>query len=195
MHGVHAVRTVLLLALFTVGVGSNAIAQQRPELGYVFPPGAAPGTSVEVKLGGYDFTPDTQFFMLDERIELEILGPPSEQLHPGPPHWFGPTAINSNKSFSVPREVPARITIPADVSPGMIKWQAANANGASEVGKFIIGTGTPERLESDCPLASNCRIVPKLPAVISGCLEKKEEIDCYEWTASEAGLFSCVLLQ
>ncbi len=194
MRKVLTVQTVLALLL---GVCTHASAQQRPEVGYVFPPGAAPGTTVDVKLGGYDFTPDTQFFVLDERIRLEILGPPSEQLHPGPPHWFGPKAVNSNKPFLVPREVPARLTIPADFSPGVIEWQAANANGASEVGRFVVGIGLPERLESECDFVADsqpvCRQIPELPVVISGCLQKKEEIDCYEWTANETGLVSLEL--
>ncbi|WP_166831983.1 hypothetical protein [Thalassoroseus pseudoceratinae] len=195
MRGIPVALTILLMLTF--GNGPTATAQQRPEVGYVFPPGAAPGTTVEVKLGGYDFTPDTQFFVLDERIQLEVLGPPSEQLHPGPPHWFGPKAVNSNKPFLVPREVPARLTIPANYPPSVIHWQAANANGASEVGQFVVGNGLPERLESECNFVSNsrprCRKISELPIVISGCLQKKEEIDCYEWTAPETGLISVVL--
>ena len=110
-----------------------ALAQQRPEMGYVFPPGGRAGTTVHVRLGGYDFTPDTQFFVLDERVKLQVLGPPSEMLFLPPPYWFGPKA--SNKAFSVPREVSARFVLPKDMPVGVVHWQAANANGASVRGR------------------------------------------------------------
>ena len=42
------------------------ILAQAPSLGYVFPPSVQVGSSVEVNLGGYDFTPDMQFFAHDQ---------------------------------------------------------------------------------------------------------------------------------
>lgn len=193
-------KAAVLVLLLT----ASARAQQRPEAGYVYPPGGRAGTTVEVRLGGYDFTPDTQFFVLDERVELQVLGPPGEMLHPGPPHWFGPRAINSNKPFSIPREVPARLTIPADMPAGVVRWQAANANGASSTGEFVVNRGPPEVLEEECPKGSPFhptnigppvapRELPLLPLTLSGRLEKKEEVDYYRFRAQKTGPITCAV--
>src|SRR5262245_14034996 len=123
-----------LLALTT-----PASAQLAPEAGYVFPAGGKAGTTVEVKLGGYDWTPDMQFFTLDRRVKLEVLGPPGEIIIPPPPYWFGPRS--KAPSMPLPREVPARFILPADLPPGLVRWQAANANGATATGMFVVGTG------------------------------------------------------
>jgi hypothetical protein len=189
-------RSRLLVLLTLCGLLSTAAnwehqtawGQQPPEVGYVYPPGGPAGSTVEVQLGGYDWTPDMQFFVLDERIKLEVMGPPGEMLHPAPPHWFGPKA--RNKPYSVPREVQARLTIPADMPPGVVGWQAANANGGTSVGQFVVGRGTYVAEEQ---LTGAERQLPALPLTLSGRLENKEEIDHYTLVASRTGPVTCTL--
>ena len=65
----------ILLLLLTTGI---ARAQKAPELGYAFPPSIPAGKTTTVQLGGYDFTPDMQFFVHDKRVKLSVLGPPGE---------------------------------------------------------------------------------------------------------------------
>src|SRR5947208_12520649 len=105
----------------------SASAQKAPEAGYIFPAGGKAGTTVEVRLGGYDWTPDMEFFVHDKRVKLIPAGPPGPILIPPPPYWFG--AKGRITSLPLPREVSAKLAIPADVPPGPIYWQAANANG------------------------------------------------------------------
>ena len=57
-----------------------AAANVPPKIGYMYPPGAQAGTTVEVQLGALDWTPDMQLFVDDERVKLEITGPMSEQV-------------------------------------------------------------------------------------------------------------------
>lgn len=178
-----------VLALAILGI-QPAFGQQRPEVGYVFPPGGRAGTTVAVRLGGYDFTPDTQFFVLDKRVELKVLGPPSEMLFLPPPFWFGPKA--RNKAFSVPREVPAMFVLPADMPSGVIQWQAANANGATTRGEFVVSRDSNEVIESE-QLADGPQKLPRLPVTVSGCLKKKEEIDRYRFTVTQSGPVTCRL--
>lgn len=178
----------LLIAALVMLLPSPAVAQQAPEVGYVYPPGGSAGTTVELRLGGYDWTPDTQFFVHDERITFDLLGPPGEMLHPGPPHWFGPKA--SNRPYGVPREVSVRLTLPADFPPGLVPWQVANANGASSLGYFRVGTGT-QVLEED--LSPESRQLPPLPCTLAGRLEKIEEVDQYQLLASRSGPVTCTI--
>jgi len=178
------------VAIWLVAFPATSFGQQRPEVGYVFPPGGRAGTTVEVRLGGYDFTPDTQFFVLDERVELKVLGPPSEMLFLPPPFWFGPKA--RNKAFSVPREVPAMFVLPADMPAGVIQWQAANANGATTRGEFVVSRDSSEVIESQ-QLAEAPQKLPRLPVTVSGCLKKKEEIDKYRFSVTQSGPVTCRL--
>src|SRR5262245_47863651 len=99
-------------------------AQKAPEAGYIFPPGGRAGTTVTVHLGGYDWTPDMDFVVHDKRVQLTSTGPPGPILIPPPPYWFG--AKGRLTSLPLPREVPAKIVIPADMAAGPVYWQAAN---------------------------------------------------------------------
>jgi hypothetical protein len=146
------------------------------------PAGAQAGTTVEVILGGYDWTPDMQVFVHDPRVKLELIGPRSEVLVPEPPYWFGYKA--RGYAWPLPREYPARLTIPNDVPPGPIQWQVANANGASPVGTFFVG-GTPELVED--PKRKDAQELPALPITVSGQIRLIEEVDRYRFRVAKAG--------
>ncbi len=180
---------LLLLPL----LAQAAQAQHAPGMGYMFPPGAQAGTTTEVILGGYDWTPDMQVFVHDPRIRLEITGPPGPVIVPEPPYWFGKKARRS--PFLLPREFPAKLTIPAGVEPGIIRWQAANANGATAVGRFVVGD-LPEVIEQPRGESESDTIqdLPELPVTVSGQILKIEEVDRYQFTAPATGLVHCELV-
>lgn len=166
------------IVLFT----SHASAQLVPEIGFMNPLGGQAGTTVNVILGGYDWTPDMQLLVHDPRIKLELIGPPSQVLVPEPPYWFG--AKGRGPAWPCAREFPARLTIPADVSPGLIRWQVANANGASPVGLFQVG-GMPEVVED--AKRKSAQVLPTLPVTVSGQIRRIEEIDRYQFSTPKTG--------
>lgn len=186
--------TLLILLLF-VSHSQSAFGQHPPGIGYMFPPGGQAGQTVEVVLGGYDWTPDIQLFAHDPRIQLEIIGPPSPVLVPEPPYWFAKKARRSPEPL--PRETKARLTIPTDVAPGVVKWQAANANGATSAGRIMVNDvacvveaerhpnidaeTTPQQIES-------------LPVCISGQIKLIREVDRYRFTATKTGPITCSLV-
>jgi hypothetical protein len=155
----------------------------------VFPPGGKVGTTVNVHLGGYDWTPDMQFFVSDPRVKLEVLGPPGDLLIPPPPYWFGSKGRIAARLL--PREVPAKLTIPADMPPGRIHWRAANANGGTAAGVFVVGNGSEvvkvERRKTPQVLAN-------LPVTVSGRIGKIEDVDRYRFTTPKAGPVTCDLM-
>src|SRR5437868_582016 len=135
------------LALLTaLHLAAVAHAQKGPEAGYTFPAGGKAGTTVEVRLGGFNWTPDMEYFSLDPRVKLVAVGEPGPILIPPPPYWFG--AKGRLGSLPLPREVAAKITLPAGMPPGPVYWQAANANGATAAVAFIVGDG-PEVIEDE----------------------------------------------
>jgi hypothetical protein len=173
---------------FAVLTPAVAFAQHAPGIGYMFPPGGRAGETVEVTLGGYDWTPDMQLFVHDPRIRLEIVSPLSEVIVPEPPYWFGKKA--RRPPFPLPREAKARLTIPADVKPAVVRWQAANANGATASGRFVVGAA-PEVVDNgDRRLRQS---LPALPVTVSGQIKHIEEVDRYEFTAGKSGPISIFL--
>jgi hypothetical protein len=171
-----------------LSIDPAAPAQKVPDLGYVFPPGGKAGTTVEVRLGGYDWTPDMDFFVHDRRVQLTPTGPPGPILIPGPPYWFG--AKGRLPALPLPREVPARFVIPAETPPGPVHWQAANANGATSAGVFVVATGL-EVVEDERRKAPQS--LPALPVTVSGRVMKIEEVDRYRFVAPKDGPITCDL--
>lgn len=171
-----------LIAAIVLCAGGSARAQLAPDIGYMFPSGGRAGETVEVTLGGYDWTPDMRLFVHDPRIRLEITSPLSEVIVPEPPYWFGKKARRA--PFLLPREVKAELVIPADVPPGVVRWQAANANGASTSGRFVVGD-SPEQLDSG--VRHGVQRLQGLPVTVSGQIKHIEEVDQYRFTASKTG--------
>jgi hypothetical protein len=178
---------VAMACLFTTS--PTLRAQKAPEAGYIFPAGGKAGTTIEVRLGGYDWTPDMEFFVHAKRVQLVPTGPPGPILIPPPPYWFG--AKSRIAALPLPREVSAKLVIPADVPPGPIYWQVANANGCSEARVFIVGAG-PEVVEDES--RKTPQLLPSLPMTLSGRLLKNEEIDRYRLVAQKDGPITCELM-
>ena len=130
-----SIRSLAVLATLTT-MSLTTFAQQVPEIGYVFPSGAKAGSTVEVVLGGYDWTPDVELFVREPRINLRLTGTPGPVIVPEPPYWFEKKARRG--PFLLPRETPATLSIPSDVPPGIYRWQVANANGVSKHGSFVV---------------------------------------------------------
>ena len=185
--------SVLAVTLWLSLSPSVAHAQKKtadlkaPDAGYVYPPGGKAGTTIDVQIAGYDWTPDLQYFVFDPRVKLETLGPPGPILVPPPPYWFGAKAyINA---LPLPREQPARLTLPADLPPGPVRWAVAGASGAGlKTGIFWVGSG-PEVVEATSSKA--VQLLPALPVTVSGRLAKVEEVDRYRFAVPKDGPVTC----
>lgn len=184
-------RLAALLSSLTVFAAMGTVpadAQLAPGIGYMFPPGGRPGETIDVVLGGYDWTPDIQLFARLPGARFEISGPPGPVIVPEPPYWFGKKA--RRPPFLLPRETPARLTIPSGIAPGVYSWQVANANGASATGRFLV-TEHPHFIEpvEERTVAGtrNTTVrLPPLPVSVSGQIRHIEEVDRYEFSVSRA---------
>lgn len=160
----------------------SALAQTPPEIAYVYPPTVVAGRTTDVRIGGYNWTPDMQFFPHDPRVRIELTAPGGPVLVPEPPYWFGKKARDND--FPLPREFPARITVPADVAPGILRWQAANANGATATGVLLVTASADVREQR---VAAQPQVLPALPCALVGQVLKLEEVDRYEFTPAKTG--------
>ncbi|MBM3459209.1 MAG: hypothetical protein FJX77_11830, partial [Armatimonadetes bacterium] len=174
------------MLLIAAALAAPARAQKAPETGYAFPAGGRAGSTVELRLGGYDWTPDTEVFLHDRRVKLEPVGPLGPILVTPPPYWFGPKSYSS--PAPQPRELPVRVVLPADLPPGLFRWQVANANGASETGVFQVGS-LPEVVEQEGRRAA--QTLSELPLTVSGRLGRIEEVDRFRFTARRSGRVQC----
>lgn len=179
----------MLIAAIVQFSAGPAAAQRIPDLGYMFPPGGRAGSTVDVRLGGYDWTPDMEYFVLDPRVQLAAPGPPGDLIIPPPPYWFG--TKSKIVAIQLAREVPARLTIPADMPPGIVYWQAANANGGTATGILVVSDG-PEVVEDE--RRHGAQALPDLPVTVSGRLSKIEEVDTYRFLVPKAGPVTCDLM-
>ena len=157
--------------------------------GYAFPPGGKAGTTVEVRLGGADWTPDLQFFVHDPRVKLEVTSKPGEVLMPEPPYWFGVKSFANDPRL--PREVSARFVLPANLPSGPIHWSVANANGGGSGGVFAVGNGN-EVTENES--RKGPQELPALPITVNGRLRRIEEVDLYRFRATQSGPITCELM-
>ena len=178
-----------IIPLVVVGVGPLRVsAQKAPEMGYLYPPGGRAGTTVDVMLGGFDWTGDMQVLVHDRHVQFTITGPPGDILVPPPPYWFGPKAFDP--APPLPRETPARIVIAPDCPPGPIRWQAANANGVTATGVLMVSHES-ELIEMRHQAAPQS--IASLPTIISGRLGRIEEVDRFRFTAQQTGPVTCSL--
>ena len=188
MPRVRKYNLTVVLCLVLLPAARPAFAQTPPEIAYVFPPGGAPGSTVDVQLGGFNWTPDMQLFVHDPRVKLELTGAPGPVIVPYPPFWFGRKARDSDPPL--PREFPARLTIGVDVPAGFVRWQAANANGATASGVILIATepevrevgGHKSAYEHKSP-----QVLSTLPIAVAGQLSRLEEVDRYLFAAPRNG--------
>jgi hypothetical protein len=158
-------------------------AQIAPGVAYVFPPAIERGQTTNVKLGGYDFTPDLQFFVHDKSIDIKTAGELSRFFVPEPPYWFGLKGYDT--AFPIPREVSGQLTVKSDHLPGFVNWQVANANGASKTGVFFV-SDHKEVVESRWR-DHDVQVLDQLPIGVSGRIRKISEVDQYQFLASKNG--------
>jgi hypothetical protein len=179
----------ILIVAGVLTLPASSHAQKVPQAGYIFPPGGKAGTTVEVCLGGYDWTPDMEYFVHDPRVKLLVGGPPGPILIPPPPYWFG--AKGRIAALPLPREVPAKLVLPADLPPGPSCWQAANVNGCTNTGVFIVGSGAEVVEEEN---RKGPQRLASLPVTVSGRIGKIEAVDRYSFVAPRDGPITCELM-
>lgn len=180
----NAVLWLVCGGLFVLSNAGRLAAQQAPSIGYIQPAGGQIGSTVEARLGGYDWTPDMQVFSLDPRVKLDALGPPGEVIVPEPPYWFGKKG--RGVALPMPRETAVRLTLSGDISTGPVAWQAANANGATARGVFYVSQ-YPISVETKRKKGSEVPVLPTLPTVVAGQVQKIEEVDRYRFSVPQTG--------
>lgn len=180
---------IVSVATASVGQAPSVFAQKAPAAGYAMPAGGKAGTTVDVRLGGYDWTPDTQFLLHEAKVKLEILSAPGEIISHLPPYWFGIKSMVNDPPLS--REVAARFTLPSDLPDGPIRWCVANASGGGSCGVFMVGHDD-EVFEDE--QQGKPQLLPTVPVTVNGRLLRIEEVDRYRFKIERSGIVTCDLI-
>lgn len=168
-------------AIFFVVILAGWAAAEPPDTAYIFPAGGQRGTKVPVRIGGY---------YLYERTPLEFIGPgiaAPVEIERVLTKWFEGPVIKqpaSQQKEDYPKDYVAELTIAADAPLGPHGWRSWNAQGATPVRPFIVGT-LPEVVEEETD-GDPLPIAVTLPVTINGRIFPREDLD--EWTfTAEAG--------
>ena len=175
----HLLKTVCLSLCVS---WSTSLPAQAPQLGYLFPPAVERGTTTAVQLGGYDLTPDMQFFVYATGLNLQVTGPPGPFLVTPRPYWAGPRVFTT--ALPIAREIPAKLPVPASQPAGLVHWQAANANGTTAMATFYV---SDHREMVEQRFRDEAIDVGSLPVGVSGRLSRLTETDRYLLTPSKTG--------
>ncbi|WP_254512947.1 hypothetical protein [Anatilimnocola floriformis] len=167
--------------LLLLVVLAGTAAAEPPDTAYLFPAGGQRGTKVPVRIGGY---------YLYERTPLEMIGPgitgPAE-IERVPTKWFEGPVIKqpaSQQKEDYPKDYAAELVITSDAALGPHGWRSWNAQGATPVRPFIVGT-LPEVVEEETD-GDPLPVAVTLPVTINGRIFPREDLD--EWTfTAEAG--------
>lgn len=175
--------TSLLGLLLAMVCGHYAEAQKAPQLGYMYPPVLKAGETNNVQLGGYDFTPDMQWFFYQSGVKIVDCSPPGDYQITPPPYWTGPRM--SVASPMIAREITASIDVSEDVRTGLSYFQTANANGISQTAAYLVRKGK-EVVETRW--RDDIQDLETIPAGVSGRLRRLTEVDRYRFKATSDGL-------
>lgn len=152
-----AFRSPFPTALFAAAILHVPSMAAPPTLEHLFPPSARPGSTNELSGVG--------------------------TLTPWPaPLVFNHPGIRATASTNSPRYT---LTVDASVPPGTYLARALNDEGASAP-RFLIVDPHPTLAEAEPnDSAAKAQPVVKLPAIVEGRLEKRDDVDTYEFSLAE----------
>jgi hypothetical protein len=156
-----------------------------PRLLVLTPPGGKVGSTVEVALTGTDVDGAEQLLFTHPNIKAEPIQPPAP-----PPD---PKADPKKPPMPGPQVTKFKVTIAADVPPGLYDARLANAHGVSNPRAFVVGD-LNEVMEkepnNDIPEAQRV----ELNSTINGNMSSPTDVDYYVFAGkkNQRVVFSCL---
>lgn len=181
-------RWVLPTAVWMVAASLHNTAAQadRPGLAYIFPPGGQRGTTVEVRIGGYNLHDSAAFHMDGPGIEAPKRIERTETVF-----FEGPVIPlpDSQRKEDYPRDYSGTIKLAADAPLGIRRWRVSTSQGVTPAMKFVVGD-LPEVVEREIdggPLPTEVT----LPVTINGRVFPREDVDVWTFDAKQGQTITC----
>lgn len=185
-RGPAMLRSLVISSLLLVTFAAGFAAAEPPDTAYIFPAGGQRGTKVAVRIGGYYLYERTPLEFIGRNVSGPGIAGPAE-IDRVPTRWFEGPVIKqpaSQQKEDYPKDYAAELTIAADAPLGPHGWRSWNAQGATPVRPFIVGT-LPEIVEEEAD-GDPIPTAVTLPVTINGRIFPREDVDDWTFTA-EAG--------
>jgi hypothetical protein len=159
-----------------------------PGTSYIYPAGGQRGTSVAVRIGGFDLYESCPFYLQG----LGVKG--SSRLERVKTIWFEGAVIpqpGSQKKEDYPQDYTGTISIAADAPTGNRYWNVSTSQGISEIRKFIVGH-LPEIIEQEIE-GEPVPVKVALPVTINGRIFPREDIDVWTVDLQAGRVVTCAV--
>ncbi len=172
----------LIIVASVLVVGSTALAQQpqnylpQPRISSVFPTGGKVGSTTELTFTGTDFDDEDGLVFSHPKIKAEVIVAPEPKPDPKakkPPAKRNKAQITTAKF---------KVTIPADVPPGVYDVRLSSNLGVSNPRAFVVGTReevVEKEPNNDVPEAQKIAV----GTVVSGVIANAQDVDYFAFPA------------
>ncbi|MFQ5731173.1 MAG: PPC domain-containing protein [Planctomycetaceae bacterium] len=177
--------TLLPATLIAVVVGVSARGD-RPSTAYIFPAGGRRGTTVKVRIGGYNLHDSAAFHLQGGGIAV-----PKRVTRTSTLFFEGPVIPQppSQGKEDYPKDYAATVRISGDARLGTRRWRVSTAQGVTAARKFIVGD-LPEVVEREIDGAP-IPVDVKLPVTVNGRIFPREDVDIWRFAAKKGQTVTC----
>lgn len=169
-----------------IGLPAQRALADAPSTAYIFPAGGQRGTTVDVRVGGYNLHDSAAFFLSGDGVTAP------KRIRRGKTLFFeGPVIPQpaSQRKEDYPKDYPAKLSIAANAEPGVRRWRVATSQGVSASRVFVVGE-LPEVVEREIDGAP-IPVSVKLPVTINGRIFPREDVDVWTFTATKGQTIVC----
>lgn len=150
---------------------------QKGNIGFIYPTGAARGTTVEVTIGGQNLSRAEGIVVSGEGVSGELIPPPANQ--PKKKRKAGKN-IGEEDNLQLADQVRFRVTVAPDAELGLRDLRLLLPNGITNRLYFEVGE-LPDVLEKE-PNQTEGTLVPALPATLNGQV-MRSDVDRFRFMA------------
>ena len=166
----------LLFVIVFACAGCVAWAQ-KGNIGFIYPTGAARGTTVEVTIGGQNLSRAVGVVVSGEGVSGELIPPPANQPQK---RRKGRRNIGEEDNLQLADQVRFRLTVAPDAESGLRDLRLLLPNGITNRLYFEVGE-LPDVLEKE-PNQEEGTLVPSLPATLNGQV-MRSDVDRFRFVA------------
>jgi hypothetical protein len=175
------------LGLLSLLVASaSTVTADPPSVAYIFPAGGQRGTTVDVRVGGYNLHEAAAFSITGRGVTAP------KQITRGKTVFFEGPVIplpDSQRQESYPKDYDAKLTIAKDAPLGTRYWRVATSQGVTPAMRFVVGD-LPEVVENEIDGAPVPTQV-KLPVTVNGRIFPREDVDIWTFDANAGQTITC----
>jgi len=173
----------LMLCLLVAG---SPVRADRPGTAYIFPAGGQRGTTVAVRIGGYNLHASADFSMTGGGIDAP------QRIHRGKTVFFeGPVIPQpaSQRRENYPKDYNAKLRIAKEAALGVRYWRVATSQGVTPAMRFVVGD-LPEVVEREIDGAPIPTKVT-LPVTVNGRIFPRQDVDVWTFDVVAGRQITC----